>query len=63
MKQILNKRFDFISGSNEHQLEKQEIVCQDQKIRRTLASDMRKHLTAFSTLLCLPSNIYRDFFL
>ena len=37
-----------------------ELNYHDQKIWRTLARDVRKHLTTVSTLLGLISSVYRD---
>ena len=38
-----------------------ELNYHDQKIRQTLARDIRKHWTAVSTLLGLISRLYCDF--
>ena len=37
-----------------------ELNYHDQKIRRTLTHDIRKHRTAVSTLSGLISSVYRD---
>ena len=39
-----------------------ELNYHDQKIRRTLTYDIRKHWTAVSTLLGLISSVYRDLY-